>query len=234
MSRILVDQVRSNSASGDAITLDGSGKCAVNATTINNLTFPTSDGSANQLLKTDGSGALSFVAPPESNLKHLSTTTLSSNASNVIISNAFNQYDVYRLYIINVKSTSNDTNLFAKLQDSGGDIAASYHRSRASHAIEANFSNWGEWRLNYAGIANGSNKSWNAIIDYSGSFASPPLRYVGLTSYQHHSDGDPEGDYVNGCYDGTVTNLTGIKFYFSSGSFSGNGGKFMLYGVNNA
>ena len=61
MSRILVDQVRSNSASGDAITLDGNGKCAINATTINSLTFPTSDGSANQLLKTNGSGALSFV-----------------------------------------------------------------------------------------------------------------------------------------------------------------------------
>ncbi len=62
MSRILVDQVRSNSASGDAITLDGNGKCAINATTINSLTFPTSDGSANQVLKTNGSGALSFAA----------------------------------------------------------------------------------------------------------------------------------------------------------------------------
>ena len=61
MSRILVDQIRSNSASGDAITLDGNGKCAVNATTINNLTFPTSDGSADQLIKTNGSGALSFA-----------------------------------------------------------------------------------------------------------------------------------------------------------------------------
>ena len=60
MSRILVDQVRSNSASGDAITLDGNGKCAINATTINSLTFPTSDGSADQLIKTNGSGALSF------------------------------------------------------------------------------------------------------------------------------------------------------------------------------
>ena len=60
MSRILVDQVRSNSASGDAITLDSNGKCAINATTINNLTFPTSDGSADQLIKTNGSGALSF------------------------------------------------------------------------------------------------------------------------------------------------------------------------------
>ena len=61
MSKILVDEIRSNSASGDAITLDGSGKCAINATTINNLTFPTSDGSADQVMKTDGSGALSFV-----------------------------------------------------------------------------------------------------------------------------------------------------------------------------
>ena len=60
MSRILVDQVRSNSASGDAITLDSNGKCAINATTINSLTFPTSDGSADQLIKTNGSGALSF------------------------------------------------------------------------------------------------------------------------------------------------------------------------------
>ena len=64
MSRILVDQVRSNSASGDAITLDSNGKCAVNATTINNLTFPTSNGSANQVIKTDGSGGLSFTALP--------------------------------------------------------------------------------------------------------------------------------------------------------------------------
>ena len=62
MSRILVDQVRSNTASGDAITLDGNGKCAINATTINSLTFPTADGSANQVLKTNGSGALSFGA----------------------------------------------------------------------------------------------------------------------------------------------------------------------------
>ena len=61
MSRILVDQVRSNSASGDAITLDSNGKCAINATTINSLTFPTSDGSADQMLKTNGSGALAFA-----------------------------------------------------------------------------------------------------------------------------------------------------------------------------
>ena len=35
----------------------------ITLSTINGLTFPTSDGSANQILKTDGSGALSFVNP---------------------------------------------------------------------------------------------------------------------------------------------------------------------------
>ena len=61
MSKILVDEIRSNSASADAITLDGNGKCAINATTINSLTFPTSDGSADQIIKTNGSGGLSFT-----------------------------------------------------------------------------------------------------------------------------------------------------------------------------
>lgn len=79
MSRILVDQVRSNSASGDAITLDGSGKCAINATTINSLTFPTADGSANQVLKTNGSGALSFGADVGG--KILQTVSTSGNAT---------------------------------------------------------------------------------------------------------------------------------------------------------
>lgn len=89
MSRILVDQVRSNSASGDAITLDGNGKCAINATTINSLTFPTSDGSADQLIKTNGSGALSFgtVAGGISEADSWRITSTFQNSANPITSN---------------------------------------------------------------------------------------------------------------------------------------------------
>ena len=78
MSRILVDQVRSNSASGDAITLDGNGKCAINATTINSLTFPTSDGSADQIIKTNGSGALSFATASSGTIGAYATQTVTS------------------------------------------------------------------------------------------------------------------------------------------------------------
>ena len=84
MSKILVDEIRSNSASADAITLDGNGKCAINATTINSLTFPTSDGSADQIIKTNGSGTLSFGAAGGGKLLqvvHYGTTTQFSTSS---------------------------------------------------------------------------------------------------------------------------------------------------------
>ena len=231
MSRILVDQVRSNSASGDAITLDGSGKCAINATTINNLTFPTSDGSADQIIKTNGSGALSFVAAPSGNTKHISTTTLSSNASNVIIANAFNEYPVYKLLLVNIRCTSDDVDMFIRCQDSGGDMT-SYHRSRAGNAIGSNFSNWGEFRINYPAIGNDGNETYCAEFNFSGFAANETLRYYGLNVYQAN-DGDPEGQWMNGSCDRTEA-VVALKFYFSSGSFGGNGGKFILYGVNNA
>ena len=231
MSRILVDQVRSNSASGDAITLDSNGKCAINATTINSLTFPTSDGSANQLLKTDGSGALSFVAPSESNLKHISTTTISSNASEIILANAFNEYPVYKLLMVNIRCTSDNQNMFCRCRDSGGDMT-SYHRSRAAHAAGSNFSNWGEWRLIGTSVGNGGEETFCAEFNFSGFPANQTTRYYGLSVYQAN-DGDPEGEFMNGSCDRTEA-VVALKFYWSSGSFGGNNGKFILYGVNNA
>jgi len=233
MSRILVDQVRSNSASGDAITLDGNGKCAINATTINSLTFPTSDGSANQLIKTDGSGALSFVAPPSGNIKHISTTSITSTSSDIIISNAFNEYPVYRIYLLNVRCTSSNRDLYMRARDSGGDMT-SLHRSRASHNLGYNFSNSSEFRLNYQATGDTlSQIDFFGEINLTGFAANKTLRYTGLTSYQQ-DDGDPEGDFINGCCDRSEA-VVGLKFYWSGGSFSGStDGKIILYGVNNA
>jgi len=54
-------------------TLDVTG-----ASTLSGLAYPTSDGSANQFIKTDGSGSLAFAA--------VSGTTINSNADNRIIS----------------------------------------------------------------------------------------------------------------------------------------------------
>jgi len=63
----------SSSNGNIAITPNGSGKVI-----LDGLSHPTADGSANQFLKTDGSGNLSFAA--------VSGTTINSNADNRIIS----------------------------------------------------------------------------------------------------------------------------------------------------
>ena len=60
------------------------------------LTFPTTDGNADEFLKTDGSGALSWASA--GNPTHITRVTNSSNVSTISIQNCFSSsYDVYKV-----------------------------------------------------------------------------------------------------------------------------------------
>lgn len=76
---------------------------------INGLKMPTADGSANQLLKTDGSGTLSF-ATASATLNHSdindNTTTIASSATSVVDSFSSSTYRSAKYYI----SISDSTN----------------------------------------------------------------------------------------------------------------------------
>ena len=68
MSTIATTNIKEPSSATNNITLTSGGDTTIsgNATisgTINNLTYPTADGTAGQVLKTDGSGTLSFASP---------------------------------------------------------------------------------------------------------------------------------------------------------------------------
>ena len=108
------------------------------------------------------------------------------------------------------------------------------HRSRSSHSLGYNFSNTDEFRLNYQATGDSySQVDFFGEINLTGFAANKTLRYHGLTSYQQ-DDGDPEGDFVNGCCYRSEA-VVGLKFFWNAGSFSGStGGKISLYGVNNA
>ena len=58
---------RSNLGLGSIATQDSNAVSitggAISGTTLNGLTYPTSDGTAGQVIKTDGAGALSFISP---------------------------------------------------------------------------------------------------------------------------------------------------------------------------
>ena len=68
MSTIATTNIKEPSSATNNITLTSGGDTTIsgNATisgTINNLTYPTADGTSGQVLKTDGSGTLSFASP---------------------------------------------------------------------------------------------------------------------------------------------------------------------------
>ena len=92
------------------ITLLGTGEVRLANLDINGAyTFPTSDGSANQILKTDGSGTLSFSADS-------GQTLIAQGVVNNVTSIDFNSsiltgYDQYRIELTNVQSASDATQL---------------------------------------------------------------------------------------------------------------------------
>ena len=221
-----------------ALTLNGSnntiGGLAVGGLPDGCITNADIDGMAASKL----TGALPAISGASltgisSGLKHISTTSITSSASDIIISNAFNEYPVYRIYLVQVRCTSSNRNLHMRCRDSSGDLTSDY-KSRASHSLGYNFADTSEFRLNYQVTGDSfSQIDFFAEINLTGFAANKTLRYTGLTSYQQ-DDGDPEGDFINGCCYRSEA-VVGLKFYWSGGSFSGStDGKIILFGVNNA
>jgi hypothetical protein len=96
---IVTDNTISTNASNANLELSASGTGTV---TINGLSMPTSDGSANQELKTNGAGVLSFVTVAPT-LSHSdindSTTTVSSSTTTQIDSFSSASYRGAKYYI---------------------------------------------------------------------------------------------------------------------------------------
>ena len=107
LGQITIDdnQVKTNSSNAN-LELSGNGSGGV---TISGFTFPTTDGSSGQFIKTDGAGTLSF-ATAGATLDHSdlsdATTTVASSATTTL--NTFNK-TVYRSakYFISIKDSTN-------------------------------------------------------------------------------------------------------------------------------
>ena len=97
--------VKTNSSNAD-LELTGNGTGSV---TINGLTFPTSDGGANQFMKTDGSGNLAFAtAGATLNRSDIAdaTTTVASSATSVLNTFAVGTYRSAK-YFISITDATN-------------------------------------------------------------------------------------------------------------------------------
>lgn len=216
--------------SGRPIVSGGSG-----APTFRPYTLPAADGSANQILQTNGSGALSFATPSTGALVFLSTVTASSSAT-VDVETTFNS--TYRAYLIIGTGVlcSSASVLNCRLKIGGSYItSSSYAYSR--HDLRTDITSY-----------EASSDTGGALVPLTGSLSTSRSADFMMTVY-FPSDTVSEkmidwrfapGRLNNNVSTGSVgyasnsntDALTGVRFYFSTGNVAS--GEFRLYGFANS
>ena len=201
--------------------------------------LPNSDGSADQLLKTDGSGNLSFTTVTDNNTwVKLSTTTVSSPVGSLTFNNsitgAFDTYKTYAVSIALLRPATDDVTFQMRLQDSSGTYQASEYKT-VIHAFADGDHGYGaqtRWQLIRHGIGNNTNGSIiyedaQMLYYFSGFEANRRLKVRGQAVYMSNSSDTMVVDVG-----GTVNNhnaVTGLVFFMSSGNIAS--GVFTLYGL---
>ncbi len=232
-------KIKLNAASGG-----GSVSLKAPSTTTSNaaveLQLPVADGSANQFIKTDGSGNLSFGTVTDNNTwVKLSSTTISSDVSDVTFTNsitgAFDTYNMYAIVFTQLRPTNDSVELRMRIQEGGSTITSTAYRSRV-HSMDGNVSNAGgvkdHFRLNSDALGNNTSGSYiyedtNGIIYMTNFMANRIWRYYGFHFFGNNSN-DKNFDNFGGGF-GSISATTGVLIYPESGSWSS--GTVTLYGI---
>ena len=195
--------------------------------------LPNADGSAGQVLKTDGSGNLSFGAVTDNNTwVKLATTTVSSNVSVVEFTNsitgAFDTYKIYALSITQYVGAVDNHEIFARIRDSSGSYTSSvYQTRRMTDQGNYNNDNLTHFPVTYNGIGNATYEDAHSLI-YMYNFETS--RYFKFRYQTTFTDAAGSFRFQNGAGGVRVaTETTGITFYSPGGDISN--GIFTLYGI---
>ena len=200
------------------------------------LTLPAADGSANQILKTDGSGNLGFTTVASGGLTHLSTVT-ASGASTVDIETTFDStYDAYKLIISDMTVSSDGAQIQGLMKIGGSYITSGtydfLHRRLAVDASGNIYSN-GFGNENHIIVAQSTGNDAHASANFEFNIYNPTdtaIRHVVRFLGSYYED-DNDIHHVYGIGQNSTTGaLTGIRFQPSAGTVSG---KFRLYGITN-
>jgi len=195
--------------------------------------LPTQDGSSGQVLKTDGSGNLSFSAESSDFVK-ISSTTMSGEASEFDLTFDNSTYSQFKLYICGL-NLSQDANLYVRFRVGTTFITASnyYGGTIKKYASGFDSNTYGGQHQSYGYLSNNvggndaSYERWSGIIDIlcGNSGGMPFLRHDSFYK-------DASANHVNtmgivGYQNWSI--ISGIRVYASSGNI--NHGKFELYGI---
>jgi hypothetical protein len=221
--------------SGRPIVSGGSG-----APTFRPYTLPAADGSANQVLQTDGAGALSFATPGGGSWIFLSAVT-ASNSATVDIETTFDStYQNYAIVAASVRPVSDGVSLIAR-QKQGGAYKVDNYQYHLSISNNSSAS--------YTGSANGNTTSYLVAYDLSDAAGGPEngasfvmyipnpsnttlRKTVFATGVVNSANAGAAQMTLAGANFDLTSALTGIRFLFTSGNIDS--GTFRLYGIKNS
>ena len=231
-------KIKLNAASGG-----GSVSLKAPSTTTSNaaveLQLPVADGSANQFIKTDGSGNLSFdtVSTTDNNTWVKLHTVDASNDADITFNNSITgAFDTYNLYVIVFNETrfsGDDSNLYMRIFDSNGEYTSTEYSTRTLDAgSNGNHLGLSYYRMNKEPI--GNNNSGSDIYEdvfgmvYMSNFkVNRRHRIHGVISFGDTGSNKRFNPFGGGVNSNTAT--TGVKIYPQNGNVDT--GKFTLYGV---
>jgi len=221
------------------VTPDGTGKVV-----LDGLNWPTADGSANQVIETDGSGNLSFSDHFDGGDQVLLTTaTASSDATIEFTSGLDSTYKRYVVEIIDVAPASDNKELRMRVSTDGGSTWKSGSSDYTGIVIYVNTTGSGiggesdttrrlrlsRWVFfNQHGLSNSSADSYSATLQLNNpASSSVEQTFYWAGRYRQASNKlcaiDGAGRY------NASSAIDGLQFYMSSGNISS--GTFKLYGM---
>jgi hypothetical protein len=219
--------------SGRPIVSGGAG-----APTFRPYTLPAADGSANQILQTDGAGALSFATPSTGAMALLATVNATSGTYVTFDGYFTSAYDVYLITGSNifVDDTSVSGNLKTQI------AIASTYQTTGNYRYSLIESDSNSTSIVGSFSTTSSQLNMNIVRDLYRGIAFSFYIYNPLTTNESKSltwtlvgrDGSAvlNQNIGVGSFTGSSAALTGIRFFWDVGTFQS--GKFQLYGLKNS
>ena len=235
MSTLETDLIQASTGSNTALKLKGKGTGVVKIGD-GELSFPDADGSANQVLKTNGRGALSFTTPASGGAWTLiNSSTASGSPSTLTVTGMDTTYRTYCLRMTNVQPATDNVSGRIRIGDSGGIKSDSLYyfnngkvASNTTGYDAAAGSGLDHMLLtDYIGNATGEIGSATIFIGRTGNSVS----FDGNVAFGHTSAGSV-GGWVSGIYRVSSFALTQVQFYYNSGNITS--ATMDLWGISHA
>ena len=202
--------------------IDTGGNLAVTGTVIvNAVTYTGTDGTAGQVLTTDGSGNATFAdAAGGGALELISSTTIGTAVSTVDITSGFSSsYDTYMIDVTGVaKNVARDANVELQIYDNSTLLTAGNYNYKDEDANNVNGSN--EFLIGEVDAASNGN-GFNFTI-----------RNANDATWYVESMGGRRVYMLGGWYDQSTGPVTGFRINLSRDDMTG--GTIRLYGVKNS